>query len=123
MNSAIKISLAVIVSILIFGGPAYIRTLGNGDTSADLPNNLLLTEQTFLTYCVQGATTGADGINADAATTYCKCVFQTGLTQYGAVEWNRQIVELGQTNTLTDGMNAIVNQCVQDIAPMIGGAQ
>jgi hypothetical protein len=56
----------------------------------------------------QGAAVLTDAL----ITSYCGCVYDKGVAQYGAAEFTKKDMEATETNSLTPELNSLVNVCI-----------
>ena len=103
---------AVIVVAILFAIGWISSAVTSSSTNSEDVKGFVLTLEAFNAGCKQGAMEEGT-VTDEQATTYCTCVYNKGVDQYGGEEWTNQLETLDETNTFTADMNVITNSCIQ----------
>jgi len=99
----------IVLGLLVWVGfRAGTRALFNDNTANT--QGFSYTLEAFNSACVSEATKGGNVSKADA-TSYCTCVYDKGVAEYGTETWSSELIK-ADTDGFTPKMNEFVNQCL-----------
>lgn len=108
-----KIVIGIIVFVVFAGLPAIIRNLPEETQTIE---NLSYTRETYVKSCAFWANKEPEAaeLGAEFVNTYCGCVYDKGVALYGKEGFTKADKELNDTGYISNELNTIVNQCVQE---------
>lgn len=119
MNNKVRGLVSIILGITVFlvlyyGAQALMR---EATTPAAQPASFTVDRETYIQSCSYWAKQEPDteGITDSMVRTYCGCVYDKGIAQYGLQGFIQVDSELTRTGQVTPELNAIVNQCIQEM--------
>ena len=110
----------ILFSLLFVFGFVYGFLSANDSTSSDGSGSsisgLTVNRDVYIDACESGAaTTASDQISSEQITTYCGCVYDSGVEQYGAEEFTKMNSQIAETNQISPEINELINKCLSTI--------
>jgi multisubunit Na+/H+ antiporter MnhG subunit len=111
VGEVIVIIIGVIICLLSLIGyfvPDPLNRTANSSTAT----SAVLSLEEFNESCISGATEGEGALTNEQATTYCTCMYNRGVQQYGLERWRTILEEAGMTNATSPEITELAKQCV-----------